>query len=188
MKKQSFQIIAFIALIFILSILTLSFQSGDPDLTADNASANVTTESNPAQNEKDHREKESQPEKLDHEHLTSVTKSFMDKLVQETTESFQVKNFDSKEELIDEFGTIASPSVAEKYIDVYYTEKADGLYLLPTETPPWFQSDSEYEMMDMENGKVKVIQENQTELYGSYKIELELTFTDSWKITNTKHS
>ncbi|SDM12503.1 hypothetical protein [Sediminibacillus halophilus] len=181
MKNKAVALLAMCVLILIIPVLILSGQTGHGEIaTADNSEQvsqeNVTSDTNEAAS------------RLSHAQLVSLTEKFMDLLVQETDENYRVMAYSSINELTDTFTKIAKPSVAKKYIDYYYEEKEDGLYLLPAETPPWFQSGAEYEMIESGDGTVKVVQDNQTDLHGSYTLELELTFDDSWKITDTKHS
>ncbi|MRH44789.1 hypothetical protein GH741_19245 [Aquibacillus halophilus] len=125
---------------------------------------------------------------LTHEEIIELTDQFMRLLVQETDKNYKVKNYQTKDALIKDFESIVEKTVAVKYIDFYYQQKEDGLYILPTETPPWFQKKSEYEMMYLDENKMKIIQTNESDLYGKYTIELVLTFDERWRISNTVHS
>ncbi|QTN00153.1 hypothetical protein ERJ70_13110 [Sediminibacillus dalangtanensis] len=180
MRNKAVAVLAMCVLILIIPILILSGQAGDEEMATAGSAEQISQENVPSDSET-----ASRPT---HAQLVSITEKFMDLLVQETDESYRVRSYNSINELTDAFTKIAKPSAAKKYIDYYYEEKEDGLYLLPAETPPWFQSEAEYEMIESGDGTVKVIQENQTELHGSYTLELELTYDDSWKITETKHS
>ncbi|WP_153465244.1 hypothetical protein [Sediminibacillus terrae] len=188
MRKTAATILATFVLILIIPLLILSGQGDKADILPSNniehASQAKTSPAHESPGE-DEPTKESTPT---HEELVSVTETFIDLLVQETDDNYRVTNYHSIDEITDAFTKVATPSAAKKYIDYYYEEKGDGLYLLPAETPPWFQSESEYEMIESGDGTVKVIQDNQTDLHGSYTLELELTYDDSWKITDTKHS
>lgn len=121
---------------------------------------------------------------LTHKNMVSLSKKFMDTLVQPIHTDYRVKAFDSKEELYEAFSSVTTRSVAEPFVEYYYKEKSDGLFLRPTSKPAWFIKDESYEMIEQGDNQVKVIQTNQTDFYGSYTIELEFTFENQWKITN----
>ncbi|UFT98171.1 hypothetical protein KO561_13280 [Radiobacillus kanasensis] len=118
--------------------------------------------------------------------LERITDVFMDKLVQEVDEHNKAVNVQTKKELIAEFSSIATEKVAKKYVDVYYIEKEDGLYVIPTETPPWFDKTNTYKESKKED-TVIIQQTNQSDLYGSYQVEFEFRYDNGWKLTNTKH-
>ncbi|QDP40931.1 hypothetical protein [Radiobacillus deserti] len=120
------------------------------------------------------------------EELVRITDAFMDKLVQDIDHNNKVRNMETKEELIAEFSSIATEEVAKKYIEVYYIEKEDGLYVNPTETPPWFNKNNSYKEWKKED-TILIQQTNRSDLYGSYKVEFEFENDDGWKLTNTKH-
>ena len=120
------------------------------------------------------------------EEITNLTNQFMVKLVQEVDENYKVINFDTKESLKASFDHIANRDVINEYIDFYYEETKEGLFILPTELPPWFIEKNDYDMIQLKGNQVKVIQENDTDLYAQYTITFEFTFDgkDHWKITN----
>lgn len=124
---------------------------------------------------------------LKHEQIISLTDQFMEELVQDTDEWYKVINYQSKEAFIEDFTQLASKSVAEKYINAYYIQEEDGLYVIPTSTPPWFVNDQEYQVKKNDTYTFTVTQQNLSELHGDYTIELEFTFDGNWKITETTY-
>ncbi|HLR41445.1 MAG TPA: hypothetical protein VK091_07185 [Virgibacillus sp.] len=123
---------------------------------------------------------------LSHEQIIALTDQFMETLVQKTEDN-KVINFDTKEKLLHAFDDIATKKVASTYVDYYYYEEADGLYMIPTETPPWFNKENDYNVVQLGNNKVKVEQENESALSGSYTVAYEFTFDKTWKITKITH-
>lgn len=123
---------------------------------------------------------------ITHDKIVNLTDQFMDRLVQEINEDYKVIHFDTKEALKSSFDTIANRDVTSEYIDFYYEEKVDGLYILPTEIPPWFIEKNHYDVIQLNGNQVKVIQENETDLYGDYIITYEFTYihNEDWKITD----
>lgn len=98
---------------------------------------------------------------------------FMNALVQEIDEdSYKVLNLSSKEELLALFSSFATEEVANKFVDVYYEERDNALYIIPTELPPWIQQGIPYERSKREEGKWLLSQQNKSELYGTYRINV----------------
>lgn len=126
---------------------------------------------------------------ISHEEIIELTKVFMEQLVQETDDDYKVVHFDTKEGLFESFDHIATREVTAEYIDFYYEEADDGLYIIPTETPPWFIEENDYDMIQLNEDQVEMIQVNQTDLYGQYKITYEFTFDHQkgWKITKINY-
>ncbi|RLL46468.1 hypothetical protein D8M04_04480 [Oceanobacillus piezotolerans] len=121
---------------------------------------------------------------LTHEELIYAIEGFMNTLVQDIDENYKAVRFQTKDELLTEFEKVTTKEVAEPYVDFYYREEEDGIYMLPTETPPWFVKDNEYETEKIDEQRVKIIQNNNTVIDGAYTIELELAYSDGWKITD----
>ncbi|KKE79511.1 hypothetical protein NSA56_16930 [Oceanobacillus caeni] len=124
---------------------------------------------------------------LTHEDIVFLTNEFMDILVQPTDINGRVIDFHTKEELLKEFEGITTKEVAMPYVDFYYKEKGDGLYIVPTETPPWFVAKNEYKIDQINETKVILTQKNQVDLYGDYTIEIEFTYNGDWKISSITH-
>jgi len=124
---------------------------------------------------------------LTHEQILNLTDQFMDTLVQGTDESNRVTTVDTKEQLLDQFDDVAAREVAEVYVDFYYNETAEGLYLIPTELPPWFIKENNYDRIQVDNNKVKIVQHNHLDLYGDYTIEIEFTYDTNWEISQITH-
>lgn len=124
---------------------------------------------------------------LEHNELLDITNTFMEMLVQDVDQQYKVDGMDTKEALIDKFKNIATAEVAEEYVSYYYEEKEDGLYIIPTETPPWLTESEPYQKENIGKNKMKITQQNQSDLYGDYTIEIELTYKKKWIITNIYH-
>ncbi|SFD93482.1 hypothetical protein SAMN05216238_10617 [Lentibacillus persicus] len=133
-------------------------------------------------------DKEQLSKELSHEQIVSLTDQFIDTLVQEADEQNRVVNFDTKSALLNEFENISTKEVAAGYVDYYYTEKNEGLYIKPTETPPWFNEHNDYDMIHKDSNTVYIKQENTTDLYGTYTIIFEFKWkADQWYISDISH-
>lgn len=122
--------------------------------------------------------------KIEQEEIVDLTDKFMDILVQEVDNNYKTIHVHSKDDLLSRFEEVTTRDVAMPYVDFYYHEEADGMYILPTETPPWFIKEAPYDVKEITNNRLKIIQSNHTEVNGTYTIEIELTYDDKWKITN----
>ncbi|MFB4169247.1 hypothetical protein [Virgibacillus sp. JSM 102003] len=131
--------------------------------------------------------KESPEKELTHDQIVSLTNQFMQTLVQDIDSNNKVVNYNTKNELLEEFEKVTTKNVAIKYVDYYYQNKTNGLYIKPTETPPWFNEKNDYDMIRREDNVVKVIQENKSDLYGAFTVEIEFTYHDKWKITDINY-
>ncbi|GAA0465029.1 hypothetical protein [Alkalibacillus silvisoli] len=115
---------------------------------------------------------------LSHEDIVGVMDQFMEQLVQETKEDYEVIQYDSVEQLKDSFSEFASSRVTELFVDDYYYEEQGNLYIIPTATPPWFIDGVEYEQKKVESGHYLIKQENVTDFDGEYTIIIELQLKD----------
>lgn len=122
-------------------------------------------------------------EALTHENVVENTGRFMDMIVQDIDESYRVVNFDTKQELLEAFTEVAHKEVAQPYVDFYFTEREEGLYILPTETPPWFIPENDYDMIELDKTNYIIKQTNDSYIYGEYTIEFKFTYETDWKIT-----
>lgn len=134
--------------------------------------------------QKDLKDKESE---LSEGQVSELADTFMEILLQDIDEKYKVVKYSTKEELFGEFDKVALRQAAEEFVDFYYTEETDGLYITPTQTPPWFMEENDYDMIKKDNGDVRVVQENYSEMTGIYTIQLDFTFDNGWKISSVSY-
>src|SRR5699024_423579 len=121
---------------------------------------------------------------ISEEDILHLTNRFMDEFVQETDDDNKVKNYTNKEELMKAFEDIATNEIVATFINEYYYEENNELYLIPTETPPWFIADEDYDIEKISSDVVTVTQTNSLELYGDYTIIIEFFYDNGiWKIS-----
>jgi small nuclear ribonucleoprotein (snRNP)-like protein len=169
-------------ILFLVPAITILFLS----ITYHSEIQEVVAENEVQEKETQH-ERHSEIKALNHEQILQLTDQFMNLILQDVDEAYQVKNYHTKNELLDAFEEIAAREVAKPYVDFYFHEEQGSMYILPTEAPSWFVEENAYDMIQVADNKVKLIQENYIELYGSYTIEIEFTFEGKWKITEIKH-
>lgn len=120
--------------------------------------------------------------------IETLMEEFMARLVQPTDENYRALNFTSKEELITHFSDIANSKTAKMFIDEYYYEEANELYIIPTETPPWLIPENEYEFKKIDNYHYRLSQRNHTDLYGTYSIIVTFSYEDGqWLIADVMY-
>lgn len=121
-----------------------------------------------------------QPDKGD---FIKLADTFMQEAVQPTDENYKVTGFESKAQLVDHLSQYASADIAKYYVDGLYEEKSDGLYIIPTELPPWIVKGEPAQLIQLDKENYQLNQENKTDLYGTYVIQLSFTIqNDQWVI------
>ncbi|WP_349408242.1 hypothetical protein [Pseudalkalibacillus sp. SCS-8] len=128
--------------------------------------------------------------KTDHENPTKgdfikLADSFMTEMIQSTNEDGKVTSFETKDQLIEHMKDYASSEVTEYYVDGLYEEKSEGLYIIPTELPPWIVTGEPSELKKLDDEHYQLKQVNETDLYGTYTIQIDYSKKDSkWIITS----
>ena len=135
------------------------------------------------------KESETPRKMISHEQIVTLTSKFMELIVQDIEEDYRVVHYTSKNELLNEFKKVATREAAVEYVDFYFEERENGLYIIPTETPPWFVPYNSYDVVQLGNNKISIKQINQSPLYGKYSIQIEFTYSkEGWRITQIKHN
>ncbi|QGS69084.1 hypothetical protein CV093_14040 [Oceanobacillus sp. 143] len=112
----------------------------------------------------------------------------MNTLVQPIDDNYRVLNYTTIDELMDAFSVFIDRDVVAEYVNFYFHEEADGLYILPTETPPWFEEANDYEVEQVSENKTVINQYNESGLHGNYTVSIEFTFDGTaWRITGINH-
>ncbi|MCF6138370.1 hypothetical protein [Pseudalkalibacillus berkeleyi] len=116
-----------------------------------------------------------------------LTDTFMNEVIQPTGENNKVNQFDTKDGLINHLSQYASEDLSKYYVDGLYEEKKDGLYIIPTELPPWVMKGEPSELVKLDEENYQLNQENQSDLYGNYFIQVSFTMdNDRWKIQSAE--
>ncbi|WP_229720275.1 hypothetical protein [Oceanobacillus neutriphilus] len=127
---------------------------------------------------------ETQPDK---EEIIRVINGLADTLKQEADDSYKLKNYETEQELTEAFEAYVTPELAGQFVDYYFRVEADGVYVFPTETMPWFQEENEYDMINTSNHSVRLVQENENDMVGSYTLVVEMTLQNGWKIQDISY-
>jgi hypothetical protein len=107
---------------------------------------------------------------------------FIQQLKQPVDDNYKVLHHQTKNDLIDHLSQYASRDIAQYYVDGLFEEKDGELYIIPTELPPWLIDDKSYELKQVDRQTYRLTQENNSDLYGSYKIEMIFKKEQNWII------
>ncbi|WP_026676666.1 hypothetical protein [Fictibacillus gelatini] len=114
-----------------------------------------------------------------------LAREFIKKLNPKSNSHYKVLGVSSKKELINQLQKVASRSVAKKYVDLLFEEKNDGLYVIPTDLPPWFNPEENYHLKKTSNTSYHLIQHNSNELDGIYTIKMDFLWNNGrWIISS----
>ncbi|WP_152655012.1 hypothetical protein [Oceanobacillus sp. CFH 90083] len=127
---------------------------------------------------------EIQPDK---EEVIRVMNGLGDTLKQDVDDSYKLKHYATEQELISAFEAYTTPELARDFVDYYFRAEADGVYVIPTHTEPWFQEENEYDMINTSNHSVQIVQENENDMVGSYTLVVELILQNGWKIQDISY-
>ncbi|MFW5972235.1 MAG: LysM peptidoglycan-binding domain-containing protein [Bacillota bacterium] len=116
--------------------------------------------------------------------IIDLTTKFHDQLIQDTSNDYRVKDFDSKDELIKSLTDIVSSDIAVGYVNSYYYEKDDQLYLIAKDGPIMLKPNLPFQITQVDNSTYEAVQENQNMLYGRYTLTVTISrLNEEWKIT-----
>ena len=193
MKQYKFTVLVTTFTLVLIGLLLLSYQSPMKE-SNETAAENLTYRSLQSTEKAITMKKDTLQlsQAVEHHHLTEDVmidrmEAFINILLQDIDHDYKVKGVSSKEELIAQYTDIISQEALQPYVDFYFEEDDNGLYIIPTELPPWFVSEVPYEMTQLDNGNIIVEQENDIELYGRYRVRIEFSAQDNWKIVRIEH-
>lgn len=127
------------------------------------------------------------PPSFTEERLIHLTTAYLALIKQPIDEGYHLTEVTSMEELYELFAEVATPNVSEPHLTYYFSETETGIYLRPTELPPWFDGGQPYDMLRVSDQKVIVRQMiEDIDLYGPYTIELHFGYDKRWKITDAQ--
>lgn len=127
---------------------------------------------------------EIQPDK---EEVIRVMNGLENTLKQDADDSYKLKNYATEQELTEAFEAYVTPELAAAFVDYYFRAETDGVYVIPAHTEPWFQEENEYDMINISNHSVQVVQENENDMVGSYTLVVEMVLQNGWKIQDISY-
>ncbi len=122
---------------------------------------------------------------VDKPNVEKLTSELINRIVQDTDDQNMVKEFTTKKDMEQHLQEVASSDLVSTITDVYFEEREGGLYLVPTELFPWVNTDQPYELKQMNDFEYQLIQSNESDLNGSYTIEINFLYENNhWIIKN----
>lgn len=113
-------------------------------------------------------------QELSDKQVKQVLNQFMNHLIQETNDQYQVENYHSLEAYKSSFNGLATKKVVNFYVDEIYYEKGQALYLKGMDLPPWFNEKQDFNKETLDHNTYRITQTNQSDLYGNYRIIVDL--------------
>lgn len=90
-------------------------------------------------------------------------------------ENNQVLNYRSFDELKYYYSQIADEAVYMELLNTFFEERNGVLYLIPQETPLWFDETKAFELKIEKTGDMKLIQQTQSDLDGNVTLTIYFT-------------
>jgi hypothetical protein len=90
----------------------------------------------------------------------------------------QVKDYDSKEALLDAVSEIAVREWVAPAVDEYYLEEDNKLFIIPQGMPPQLIPDQPYELRQINENTWAIVQEAENEMMGAYRLTVEFKKVD----------
>ncbi|WP_349407403.1 D-alanyl-D-alanine carboxypeptidase family protein [Pseudalkalibacillus sp. SCS-8] len=145
------------------------------------------------QKNQDEVKNEERKEKEDHQYQESkpdgspdvamLEADLRDKLIQETNENDNVERFDTKDALSVYLEDILVKSLADTYVERFYKENGQGLFLQQKESLVWLDTNESYQTENLSERKYKIVQSSENELLGEYELTITYIYdNETWKI------
>jgi hypothetical protein len=97
----------------------------------------------------------------------------------------ELEEYESKEEIIQQFSTIMTSQHAESLAETYINDEREELSVVATETPIWLQEDQEYSWKKVSEKEYQVIQNIANQLRGNQEVTFTLIMEeDSWYVAD----
>ncbi len=131
-----------------------------------------------------------EPEDLDREGAIMLEEEFETRLFPETVDGDwifdRVRDFDRKDELTEHVSTVTSDEIASTYVDDYYEEREDGLYLIPKDGPILLNPDVAFHLELLSPLEIRLSQESWSGLAGDYEIRISYQYREGRWIMNER--
>ncbi|MEI5907687.1 D-alanyl-D-alanine carboxypeptidase family protein [Bacillus spongiae] len=119
--------------------------------------------------------------------VQELVDQFYQNLVQETDEYLVVKDFSSKEELVNHLSKYAQREFAEKQVNSLYEEESGQLRLIAQETKQPLQETEEVTLNKISDTEYVATQGNETDLLGVQTVEMVFVYENNkWLISDSK--
>ncbi|QOR67170.1 LysM peptidoglycan-binding domain-containing protein [Cytobacillus suaedae] len=127
-------------------------------------------------------EEETVPE-LDVIGVMTEARESVDSIFESRDENLKMINIESKQELVDHVRSFMSLDFGKWFAETYFKEKDDGLYLIPKDGITWLDTTIPYNVEEVNEREVRVIQERETEMLGHRNMIYTLHYDgDNWVV------
>lgn len=97
----------------------------------------------------------------------------------------EIKNYQTKETLIDAVSEAAHEKLAKEFVDEFFTEKDGRLYIISRGAPAQILPNSPYDFNQIDEYTYEIIQDEADMMRGPYRLKVEFKYLDGqWKISN----
>ncbi|MBM4761345.1 hypothetical protein [Bacillus sp. B15-48] len=125
-------------------------------------------------------------EDMARERLTGFKQDFLS-LANEQNEQQEISSVQTKTEVKQYFRENLTVDYASRYTESNFTESEDGVYLIPRGGPVWLEEEEPFELEQITETEVKLIQEQKNALFGYVTLECSFQFQDGkWLLDNVE--
>lgn len=130
-----------------------------------------------------------QEHKLQKEKVSELMNLFAENLTEQKVDKRgRVLHFSTKAELLNTFSDFAEPAAVKPFLDELYREQDGKLYLNPTEWPPAFNKQRNYDMVELTKDRAEVKQTLNSALYGNLMMRIHFHYSEgTWKIAKLEY-
>lgn len=114
-----------------------------------------------------------------------LEQEFKSIVLQDTDSNQKVINYNNKMNLINKLSKVMKKDLAKKYINNYFKENDNNLYLIPKDSPTWLIENKKIYIKQLNEKNYKAIQYNKNSLIGDYELVINYKLiNDKWIIEN----
>ncbi|WP_158735568.1 hypothetical protein [Alteribacillus sp. YIM 98480] len=99
-------------------------------------------------------------------------------LINEAGNDQKIDSYQTKEEVKEHFKTTMSDDLAQWMTDSYFTEEEDGVYVIAKDGPTWLEEGQPFELEEVTETHVKIVQERDNELLGNVEMIFHTAYQD----------
>lgn len=105
------------------------------------------------------------------------------------TDSDKVSNYNTKSELVDYISEIADKSLAKSYVDYYYSERSDGLYMNAQDKTEEIDFNRPYQFNKLDDSNYEIVQEGDNDFDESdrYRLTVTISYNNNHWIISDKN-
>lgn len=120
--------------------------------------------------------------------VEELEKQFNEFFTLETTDEGEVKKYDSMDRLEEEIKSIMVWPLADQYLETYFYEENDKLYLKAMDGPIKLDTDMEYHMEKVDANHYTVTQDRENQQYGKYTVKIDYSYeAGKWVFEDRRH-